>query len=183
MKSDLFIDGQNNPGTQARKAVDPMKTLIVFGTKSGTTEKCAHKIQSAMASAEADVVDIRKLKNGDLAAYDTVVLGTSVYMGRINGKLRRFLTQNAQALMGKKLHLFVCSLAQGEEGVAELHKQISDDLFRHAIQVTHLGCEANYERLNPFYRSIMKKIVAEQKPAMGLHEQEIEAFAQKVVAA
>lgn len=33
----------------------------------------------------------------------------------------------------------------------------------------------------PLYRSIMKKIVTEQKPAMGLHEQEIVAFAQKVM--
>ena len=97
-----------------------MKTLIVFGTKSGTTEKCANKIKEAMASAEADVFDIRKLKNADLAAYDVVIVGSSVYMGRINGRIRRFLAHNSSALVGKKLHFYVYGLAQGDEGVAQL---------------------------------------------------------------
>ena len=159
-----------------------MKTLIVYGTKSGTTEKCAQKIKAAMASETIDVLDIRKFKDKDLAAYDTVVAGTSVYMGRINSRLKRFLVQNSPALQGKQLHLFVCCMAQGEEGVAELQKHVPEGLFKHATQVMQLGCEANYERLNPLYRSIMKKIVTEQKPQMGLHEQEIVAFAQKVMA-
>ena len=160
--------GQNSPGIHSREVVDIMKTLIVYGTKSGTTEKCAQKIKAAMASEAIEVIDIRKFKNKDLAAYDSVVVGTSVYMGLINGRLKRFLTQNSSALMGKKLHLFVCCMAQGEEGVAQLKKHVPADLFTHATQVMQLGCEANYDRLNPFYRSIMKKIVTEQKPQLGL---------------
>jgi len=158
-----------------------MKILIVYGTKTGTTETCAGRIREALAPEVADMVDIRRFRRTELAPYDSVIVGTSVYMGKINSKIKQFFSRHAAELRQKKLHLFVCGLAQGEEGAAQLKKQISEELVQHAAQVKHLGCEVNYERLNPLYRAIMKKIVATEKPQIGLHDDEIKTFAAKVL--
>jgi menaquinone-dependent protoporphyrinogen oxidase len=154
-----------------------MKTLIIFGTRSGTTEKCANRIREVLSPAEADVIDVRHFRRTELAPYNSVIVGTSVYMGKIHPKVKRFLSKYSDELLKMKLHLFVCGLAQGDDGTAQLKKQMSEELYSHAIQVKHLGCEANYDRLNPFYRAIMKKIVETEKPQIGLLDNEINTFA------
>ena len=56
----------------------------------------------------------------DLALYDVVVVGTPVYMGKIHAKVKAFLSRNSNALLGKELHYFVCGLATGDEGTAQI---------------------------------------------------------------
>lgn len=160
-----------------------MRILIVYGTKTGTTETCAGRIRAALDPEAADMADIRRFRRTGLAPYDVVIVGTSVYMGKINPKIKQFFNRYAAELGQKKLHLFVCGLAQGDEGAAQLKKQISEELVQHATQIKHLGCAVNYERLNPLYRAIMKKIVATEKPQIGLLDDEIKAFAAQVLAA
>ena len=158
-----------------------MKILIIYGTKTGTTQICAGRIREALVPEEIEMVDIRRFRRTELAPYDAVIVGTSVYMGKIHSKIKGFLNRYSAELRQKKLHLFVCGLAQGDEGAAQLKKQMSEELVRHAIQVKHLGCGVNYTRLNPLYRAIMKKIVATEKPQIGLLDDEIKAFAAKVL--
>lgn len=159
-----------------------MKALIIYGTKTGTTEKCAGKIREALGSDKSDLLNVRRVRKADLSSYDTVIVGTPIYMGQINSRIKGFLERESAVLMGKKLHFFICGLARGQEGVDLFKKQVAGDLFSHASQTEQFGCEVNFDRMNPFYRMIMKKIVAEQKPEIGLCEDKIIAFSEKIFA-
>ncbi len=154
-----------------------MKTLILFGTKTGSTEKCAMKIKESLAAKDAEILDIRRLRAIDLALYEVIIIGTPLYMGNIHGRIKVFLKKHRNALMGKKLHFFICGMARGEEGVAIFKKQIPEELFKHAAQVRQLGFEVNYKRMNPLFRMIMKKIIENEKPEIGLDYAGIDAFA------
>ncbi len=54
-----------------------MKTLIVFGTKHGCTERCA-KTLSEKFDGEVDLINLKEGKNIDISQYDKVIIGDSI---------------------------------------------------------------------------------------------------------
>jgi menaquinone-dependent protoporphyrinogen oxidase len=157
-----------------------MKKLIVYGTKTGTTENCAMKIKADLGDRDVEMLNLNAGHRPDVSDYEIVIIGTPIYMGRINGKVKSFLLKNHDVLMQKDIHFFVCGLARGDEGVELFRKQIPEDLFNHAVQVRQLGSEIHPERLNPLYRTIIKKIVESEKPPIGLLNAEIDEFAKGI---
>lgn len=157
-----------------------MRVLIVYGSKTGTTEACAMKVKASIQSEDVTVVNLKKRFNGDLDAYDAVVVGTPLYMGKMSKYVERFYAENGTKILNSNLHLFVCGLARGEEGVSLLKKQVPPKIFEHATQVKQLGGEVHVEKLNPLYKFIMKKVLSESKPELGLMEGEISAFAELI---
>ncbi|MDP4151932.1 MAG: flavodoxin domain-containing protein [Bacillota bacterium] len=81
-----------------------MKTLIVYASKSGTTEKCAQILAEKLS---ADVKDAGKEKI-DIEGYDTVIIGSSIRMGRIQKSVKDFIDKNIGLLLKKKIGLFIC---------------------------------------------------------------------------
>jgi menaquinone-dependent protoporphyrinogen oxidase len=158
-----------------------MKILIAYGSKTGATENCAKKIKDVMEKESVDVINLKNTKRLELTQYDVVIIGTPLYMGRIHRNVKRFLEKNLDLLMTKELHFFICGLALGDEGISLFKKKIASDLFNHAKQVKQLGGEVHLERLNPFYRLIMKKIIKDQNLSLKLHNDDIIDFSQKVI--
>jgi menaquinone-dependent protoporphyrinogen oxidase len=158
-----------------------MKILIAFGSKTGTTENCAKKIKEAMGQVKTDIIDLNHNRHLELSQYDAIIIGTPLYMGRIHGKVKRLLEKNSALLMSKELHFFICGLALGDEGVSLFKKKITNDLYNHAKQVKQLGGEAHLEKLNPFYRLIMKKILKDQNLTLELHNDDIIDFSKRVI--
>ena len=157
-----------------------MRVLILYGSKTGTTESCALKIKEAMPGNDVSVVNLKKRFKGALSDYDSVIVGTPLYMGKMSHHVERFYHEYGQAILNSKLHLFVCGLARGEEGVELLKKQVPPKIFSHATQVKQLGGDVLIDKLNPVYKFIMKKILAESKPELGLLDEEIKAFASNI---
>jgi menaquinone-dependent protoporphyrinogen oxidase len=84
------------------------KTLVAFFTKGGASEEYA-KIIAEMLTANGLAVEIRNLAHDvpDVAAFDTVVLGTGVRMFRVYRPWRKVLKQ--KALSDKRLFIFLSS--------------------------------------------------------------------------
>jgi len=161
-----------------------MQLLILYGSKTGTTEACANKIKDALEARQEnfniDLVNLEKRPKLNLDAYETVVIGSPIYMGQIRNSVKMFLGYNIETLIKKKLHFFVCGLARGDEGVALFKKQVPTTLFRHASQVKQLGGDVHVDRLGFLHKFIMKKILAESKPELGLLEDAIVEFANQI---
>ncbi|MDH8677380.1 flavodoxin domain-containing protein [Fusibacter bizertensis] len=157
-----------------------MKTLILYGSKTGTTELCANKIRANLGLHEVDIMDVKKSKKQDLSQYETVIIGTPLYMGQITGPIKKYLELHHNELMEKKLYFFICGLALGQEGVDLFQKQISSSLFAHASQIKQLGGDIHLDRLNPLYKWMMKKILAKDQPKLGLLEGEIAEFSSSI---
>ena len=158
-----------------------MKILIAYGTKTGTTQVCAEKIKEYLPGQEVELLNLEKHHRVHLGDYDAIVVGSPLYMGQIRNKVSQMMIHNKKQLLDMKVHLFVCGLARGEEGVALLRKQVPGELFGHAVQIAQLGGEVHIERLNFIYRWMMKKVMAESKPEMGFLDEEIQKFAKNIL--
>ena len=150
-----------------------MKILIIYGTKTGTTASCAEKIRELLVEHEVTVHNLEKNPKIHLADYDSVIIGTPLYMGQIRHKVNQFLIHNKKKLLEMKVHYFVTGLARGDEGVALFKKQIPSELFGQAVQIKQVGGDVHVEKLNFLYRWIMKKVMSESKPELGILEDEI----------
>jgi menaquinone-dependent protoporphyrinogen oxidase len=157
-----------------------MRVLIAYASKTGNTEECAYKIKGFMKTEAVDLIDLKKHHQVDLSLYDKVVIGTPLYMGQPARPFRQFVEKNTNELINKEMYLYVCGLARGQEGIDLLKKQVSPKLFDHAKFVVQLGGDVHLQKLNPIYKWMMKKILAESKPQLGLAIEEIEKFASDI---
>jgi len=94
-----------------------MHVLVTYASKYGATAGIAEAIGKGLSAAglTADVTEVKAA--GDIGAYDAVVLGSGLYMGRWLKDAARFLKRNESALATKKVWIF--SSGPTEEGDPE----------------------------------------------------------------
>jgi menaquinone-dependent protoporphyrinogen oxidase len=95
------------------------KVLVTYGTKYGATAEIAERIGQVLRQAglQADVLAAEGA--GDLSAYQAVVLGSAVYIGRWRKEAVKFVKANEKVLAEKPVWLF-SSGPTGEGDPAEL---------------------------------------------------------------
>lgn len=133
-----------------------MNTCILFTTKHGAVEKCARTLQTKLGG-EVRLVNLMREKAPDLAPFDTVILGCSIYMGRAQGRMSRFVAEQAAGLAGKKLGLFICCGARGDEAMGQLDKAYPESLRTGALAREVLGDAVDFDKVGFFTRMIVKK--------------------------
>lgn len=156
-----------------------MKTLIVYGTKHGCTEKCA----DLLAKQFTGTVALRNLKTAkelDLAGYDQVVVGGSIYMGMIQKEVTAFCKKHLDVLLGKRLGLFICSMREGELAETELNAVFPRELVSHSVVKGYFGGEFIFSKMNFFEKMIVKKVSGISTDTSNIHEAHIKAFAQSL---
>ena len=133
-----------------------MKTLIIYGSNHGCAKKCAELLEENL-KGEVDIVDIRKDITLDLNNYDKVVIGGSIYMGKIQKEIEEVCESYCDNLKEKKLGLFICCM--NEENV---EKQIKDNfpekLILSAKVQEYFGGAFNFKDMNFFERFIIRKV-------------------------
>ena len=133
-----------------------MKTLIIYGSNHGCAKKCAELLKENL-KGEVDIVDIRKDITLDLNNYDKVVIGGSIYMGKIQKEIEEVCESYCDNLKEKKLGLFICCM--NEENV---EKQIKDNfpekLILSAKVQGYFGGAFNFKDMNFFERFIIRKV-------------------------
>ena len=90
-----------------------MKILILYATKHGAAAEIAKRIADTVGGAV--VHDLKQSNIPDLAGFDCVIVGSSVYAGMFRKEAKAFLSQNADILRQKKLGLFISGMSSGEE--------------------------------------------------------------------
>lgn len=81
-----------------------MKTLIIYGSNHGCAKKCAELLEENL-KGEVDIVDIRKDITLDLNNYDKVVIGGSIYMGKIQKEIEEVCESYCDNLKEKKIRI------------------------------------------------------------------------------
>jgi menaquinone-dependent protoporphyrinogen oxidase len=105
------------------------KWAILFATWYGTSRDAAVWISEGMG-AIAEVFDIRK-PPADLAAYDNLVIGSSIQGFNIHPEMRKFLEANAGKIKGKVRGLFaVCGNLRNMPGEQQVKQYIDDNLAK-----------------------------------------------------
>lgn len=89
-----------------------MKTVIIYGSKTGFVKKYAKWIAEALG---ADIYEVSKVNIDKLEDYDNVIYGGSLHAVGIIGV--KFITKNFDKLKGKKLVVFASGASLPEEKV------------------------------------------------------------------
>jgi menaquinone-dependent protoporphyrinogen oxidase len=124
----------------------------------------------------AVLCNLAKDEKASLDDYDCIVVGGSIYAGRIHSKVARFCERNMDVLLGKKLGLFLCcaDLAKVEEQMATA---FDERLREHAVAVEHFGYEYNLEKMNFVVRRIIRLIAKTDRTESHIAAANIERLA------
>jgi menaquinone-dependent protoporphyrinogen oxidase len=154
-----------------------MSTLIIYASKYGTTEKCA-KLVSEKLKDQVDLVNIKKDKNVDLTKYDKVIIGGSIYMGKIQKEVTAFCTNNLNGLKRKRIGLFICAMSEGELADKALNTSFPAELLSIATAKECLGGEFLIDKMGFLHKLIVKKVskVTENKSNIAMDK--IQGFAE-----
>lgn len=161
-----------------------MKTLIIYSSKYGTTEKCSNVLKDKL-EGEVAAINIKKDSIPEIDSFDTIIIGSSVYMGKISKKINEFVVKNLGQLKGKKVALFLCCMAEGADGEKQINTVYPQELVDNAIDKELLGGEFLFSKMNFFEKFIIKKISKSdgEKDVSKVSEDKINSFAKIINAA
>ncbi|QUH27056.1 flavodoxin domain-containing protein [Serpentinicella alkaliphila] len=154
-----------------------MKTLIVYSTKYGCTEKCAKKLSEKLKGS-IDLVNLKEGKKIDISLYDKVIIGGSIYIGKIQNEVVNFCKDNLQKLISKKIGLFVCSMREGESIEEQIRASFPQELRLNAVAIENFGGEFIFNKMGFLDKLITKKVVKIDKDTSNILEDNINNFAQ-----
>lgn len=148
-----------------------MKTLVVYATKYGCTKECAESLKKYL-QGETVVISASNNKY-NLNEFDAVIVGGSVYMGKIRKEFTRFCQRNKKVLLQKRLGLFACCYTPKDtEGFFE--SIFSQDLLHHATYTTTVGGRMDYDKMNFAYRKLFQSLKKIEGFQEGFTEPEID---------
>ena len=162
------------------------RVLVTYGTKYGATAEIAEKIGQVLRQAglQADILPADRA--GDPSAYQAVVLGSGVYIGRWRKEAVKFVQQNEDVLASKPVWLFSSGptgkgdpveLVQGWRFPGSLQASI-DKIQPRDIAVFHGAVDL--ERLNFIEKWMLKNV---KSPAGDFRDwQAIAAWAETIAA-
>jgi menaquinone-dependent protoporphyrinogen oxidase len=156
-----------------------MKTLIVYASRHGCTEKCTIKLEDKLAGT-VERVNLKSGQRVNLTGYDTVVIGSPIYAGQIPKEVKHFCEEHQKALLGSKLGLFICCGYEGDKAQEQFDQAFSKDLRDHASAKGLFGGEFSLEKMNFFERFAVKKAAKVTRSISNIHEEAIRKFADEI---
>lgn len=159
-----------------------MKTAIVYLSKHGTTEKVARMIRERLSSDTVTMIDLSKDEAPDLEQYERIVIGTSVYAGKVRKAFAKFCTDtNVSLFATRELGLFVCGMEPNpEKQHEELENAFPERMKRHAKVKAFMGGEFLLDEMNFLERFVIKRIVKTSVSISNIDIKAIDNFAEKL---
>ena len=147
-----------------------MKTLIVYASKYGCTKDCVHYLKKELrgdvtvCSAEGKIPSVEQ--------FDTVLIGGSIYMNAIQKSIKHFCRQNLQALLRKRIGLFICCYTPADTN-GYMDTFFPNELLSHAACKSVFGGEMRYETMNVLYRKLFQSLQKIEGFRQGFQEPHI----------
>lgn len=135
-----------------------MRILVVYATKYGCTAECAEMLAERLRDRGAEaVVAEAPARGADPTSFDAILVGGSVYMGRMRPAATRWLKRHQRALLARPLGLFACCYTpDGTERFLE--SLFPAYLLSHARAAACVGGRLDYERMSPAYRKLFMSL-------------------------
>lgn len=147
------------------------RTLIVYGTKFGQTAKIASRIRSLLAAHGHDVTLVRAdalPRTFSLDAYDAIMVGASLLLGRYQRPVHRFVHDHRDAITRRPSAFFAVSGSAGSafpEVREEARRRMESFLARTDWRPDRLASFAGaivYTKYGPLLRWVMKRIARKE---------------------
>lgn len=131
-----------------------MKILIIYASKTGTTEKCTNLLKEKLN--DVDISNIKSL-NADINNYDLIIIGTPIRLGLIDKNIKKFLINNLDVLKSKKTAYFICCGFK-ENYLKYFEQNFPRELLDNALIYDTFGGELNLEKQKGFDKFIVKMV-------------------------
>ena len=170
-----------------------MKTLIIYGSKYGSTKVIAHWIAERL-NFKTTIKDVKEAPSPD--AFDLIIIGSAVYTEGIMPEVRRYIDKYLDVLEKKVVALYaVCLDTQGVylkgkvyggwEYLMPLIKKFKNPplhaaLLHGEINPNKLDKE-DYQRLMYFYNKVLHRDYAKVPYKTKMNKEEVWAFAEKIL--
>ncbi len=153
-----------------------MKTLIVFTTRYGTTGECASLLSDAL-QGEVSLQNLAENPVVDLSSYETVVVGSPIYAGKINKRVKRFCMDHTATLLEKRLALFTCDMEEGEGSIKQLEHTYPPALVSHALVSNSFGGQFLFSHMGWFTKKMISLMSKSDEDVKRIQYDAIEKFA------
>ena len=132
-----------------------MKIAIIYTTTGGVTRECAELLAKELKGQDVTVADMSE--GISLEPFDTVVIGFPIRFARPQRSARKYISENAEALKGKRAAYYMCCgfIDCAEEYV---RKALPSSLTESALTVTCLGGSFDPARYKGFDKMVIRAI-------------------------
>jgi len=156
-----------------------MKTVIVYASSHGTTQKVANIIREKLDSTTVETFNLKSKQSIDLSNYETVIIGGSIHAGSIQSEVKKFIKENTIALMQKKVALYLCCMNEAEE-LKEFETNYPELLRNHSKYNAIVGGEYIFERMKFIEKFLVRKISGVSKTTSKLRYTEIDNLVKSI---
>lgn len=155
-----------------------MKTLIIYESKHGCTEKCSMILKDKL-QGEVTTINISNQDIPNIEFFHNIIIGGSIYIGKIQSKIRNFCFENINILKNKKVGFFICCMNRDNEEM-QLNSSFPEELLTHASAIGYFGGEFIFKSLNVLEGFIVKKVAKTNKDISTISEENISKFAKLI---
>ena len=156
-----------------------MRVLIAFRSRYGTTEACSRSLAGQL-KADTECVDLARRGNIDARPFDVVLIGGSIYGGKIQREVTWFCDRGREALLERRVGIFLCCLYRGERAQAQLKAAFPSWLTAHVFANGLFGGALRYDRLSFLDRLLVRGLGQPAGDVSTVRAEAIEAMAEAV---
>jgi menaquinone-dependent protoporphyrinogen oxidase len=156
-----------------------MKTIIIYESLHGSTEKCA-LLLSEVLNSETQISRLQDMDDIRLNDFDKVIIGGSIHNGVIQLRIEEFIQKHNDQLLEKPLGLYLCCMEEGDTARMQFEKAFPSVLRERAVVTGLFGGEFNLKRMSFFERRLIRKLTGIRTSVSKINAEAIWAFAEKM---
>jgi menaquinone-dependent protoporphyrinogen oxidase len=156
-----------------------MRVLIAFRSRYGTTEACSRSLAGQL-EAETQCIDLSRRGRPDARLFDVVLIGGSIYGGKIQREVTWFCERSREPLLQRRVGLFLCCLYRGERAQGQLQAAFPPWLTAHAFASGLFGGALRHDRLSLLDRLLVRGIAHSAGDVSTVRSEAIAAMADAV---
>ena len=150
-----------------------MKTLILYATKHGTAKDLAERIASKFP--DSTICDLKSTDIPPLSGFEGVIIGSSVYAGRIRKEAKKFVKKNADILATKRLGLYLAGMSPQEDSMY-FPSNFPPKVLEAAVVKSLIGGVFDPAKAGSIERKIMETITKQSEYMSSIDDNRLEAF-------
>ncbi|HBY20931.1 MAG: hypothetical protein A2Y24_08720 [Clostridiales bacterium GWE2_32_10] len=149
-----------------------MKTAIIYASKHGSVERCVILLKERLLG-EVDLLNIHEHSNPDIQDYSDIIIGGSIYMGKIQKEIIEFCNKNLDILTNTNVGLFISSALMDAD---EFKKNFPAKLLETCRVQENFGYELYIHDFSFIEKITLKFIPKEYLNNYGIKINKIEKF-------
>ena len=138
-----------------------MRTLIIYYSKYGFTKECAEYLKNNI-KGEVKLANIVDGDDFELSYYDNIIIGSAIYVGMVNSKIKDFCNKNLEHLINTKTSVFICS-GFDENFDTYMSQNFDENLLKNLFFKKHFGGELRVNDMSFIDKMITKMVSKSSK--------------------